>query len=73
MKISKRTKKVYREGRKWSEAEIARFQKLYPKYHNSRLAEMFNRTVNAVKKKARKLCFIAVLPPDFNPSSTVDE
>lgn len=42
-------------SRRWILAEVARLEILYPSTHNTQLAKLFSRSVNAIKKKARKM------------------
>ena len=52
---AKKTTKKKPNAKMWFPAEIARFKMLYPIRHNKDLAELFDRSVESIKKKARKL------------------
>lgn len=55
LRKTKRTEKRFKAGQPWTEAEVARLVKLYPKMNNRDLAAAFGRSVWGIIGKAREL------------------
>lgn len=39
----------------WTQKDVQRLKRLYPKNHNTKLADIFGRTIQSIRKKAQKL------------------
>lgn len=55
LKKTKRTEKTFNTGLPWSNVDVERLIKLYPKSHDKNLAILFGRAPDGVRGKARQL------------------
>jgi len=67
MHISSRTAKRRNIFQPWSKADIRKLKMLFPYTHNYQLGEIFNRTIQAIGAKARRLKLKKKYDDDFKP------